>query len=65
MANNDCDRRLLDASSLHDAIDSLSKVKEEQRIEFIHDRMMSAIDDICKTHQKTEREVYWPADCDP
>jgi hypothetical protein len=58
MANNDRDRRLLDASVLHDAIDALSKVKEEQRIEFIHDRMMSAIDDICKTHQGTGKEKF-------
>jgi hypothetical protein len=52
MPNNDRDRRLLDASVLHAAINALSKVEEEQRIEFVHDRMMSAIDDICKTHPK-------------
>jgi hypothetical protein len=61
MANNDRDRRLLDASVLNGAIDALSKVKEEQRIEFIHDRMMSAIDDICKTHQGVGKEKFTAA----
>ena len=58
MANSDRDGRLLDASVFNDAIASLSKVKEEQRMSFVHDQMMSAIDDICKKRQGTGKERF-------
>ncbi|MCP2219917.1 hypothetical protein [Bradyrhizobium elkanii] len=48
MSGQDRDKRLGNASSLHEAIKSLGKVSEERRAEFIHDRLMSAIDDICR-----------------
>jgi hypothetical protein len=51
MNENDRKRRLDDASDFHDALNSLGKVNETHRIGFVHDRLMSAIDDICKVHQ--------------
>jgi len=51
MNENERKRRLDDASDFHDALNSLGKVNETHRIGFVHDRLMSAIDDICKTHQ--------------
>lgn len=41
------DRRLSDASQLQCAIDSLTRVDPLQRPGFIHDRLVSAIDEIC------------------
>ena len=61
MANDDRDGRLLTARTFNDAIASLSKVEDEQRITFVHDRMMSAIDDICKKHQGTGRDRFTAA----
>src|SRR5258708_5031993 len=61
MNENDRQRRLGDASSLQDAITSLGKVSETHRIGFVHDRLMSAIDDICKTHQGTGAAKFTPA----
>jgi hypothetical protein len=51
MSESDRSRRLGDASNLQGALNSLGKVGEAHRIGFVHDRLMSAIDDICKTHQ--------------
>ncbi len=60
MSEKDRQRRLGDASSLQDAIRSLGKVSEEHRIGFIHDRLMSAIDDICEQHQKANAAKFTP-----
>jgi hypothetical protein len=58
MSENDRARRLDDASNLQDALRSLGKVSETHRIGFVHDRLMSAIDDICKTHQNNGSATF-------
>lgn len=58
MSEQDRKRRLGDASSLQESIRSLGKVSEEHRIGFVHDRLMSAIDDICQKHQKANATKF-------
>jgi len=53
MSGKDREQRLGTASTLHEAIRSLGKVTDERRVEFIHDRLMSAIDDICHERLKS------------
>jgi hypothetical protein len=48
MTGTDKDKRLSDAADLHRQIESLCNVKAAERQVFVHDRLMSAIDDICK-----------------
>jgi hypothetical protein len=55
MADSNRDKRLSEASSLHDAIESLLHVKADQRVGFIHDRLMSSIDDICAGQSQAKR----------
>ncbi|MDI4657891.1 hypothetical protein [Xanthobacter autotrophicus] len=45
-------RRLGSAPDLQAKLDALGKVPEAHRGEFIHDRLMSAIDDIFDSHKK-------------
>jgi hypothetical protein len=53
MSGKDREQRLGTASTLHEAIRSLGKVTDLRRAEFIHDRLMSAIDDICHERLKS------------
>lgn len=50
MVNSERDRRLCDASQLADAIRALGKVSDDHRDGYLHDRLMTAIDDICRQH---------------
>ena len=50
MVENKRDQRLIDASSLNQALTSLADVHPGQRAGFVHDRLMSVIDDSCAKH---------------
>lgn len=50
MQDDHKERRFVDATSLQDSIDALAKVPLDQRRGFLHDRLMSHIDGICKNH---------------
>jgi hypothetical protein len=58
MSEQDRQRRLGAASTLQESIRSLGKVSEGHRIGFVHDRLMSAIDDICTKHQKANSTKF-------
>lgn len=48
MTKTETDKRFSDAADLHKAIDALCNVATSERQTFVHDRLMSAIDDICQ-----------------
>jgi hypothetical protein len=50
MADTHRDRRLNDATTLHELVESLTPVDPTKRMALIHDQLMAAIDDSCKTH---------------
>lgn len=58
MSDNERNRRIDDASSLIDDIAALDRVKVEQRIGLVHDRLMSAIDDICEKSRNGGASAY-------
>ena len=60
MADTHRDQRLTDASSLREALSSLLHVQPEKRAEFVHDRLMSAVDDICKKHAVGGNKGFTP-----
>lgn len=49
MTDSDTDKRFSEASDLHRALESLCHVPAAERQLFFHDRLMSAIDDVCKS----------------
>lgn len=57
MSDSDRDQRVSGALTLHEAIESLLKVEEARRREFVHDRLMSSIDDICAAAKGSNGKV--------
>jgi hypothetical protein len=58
MTDSHKDRRIGDASDLVKQITALDKVQADQRIGFVHDSLMSAIDDICRKHGAERAAVF-------
>jgi hypothetical protein len=61
MGDSDKDRRLSEASDLHRAFESLCNVSPLERQGFVHDRLMSNIDDICKNVATSNRPPFTAA----
>lgn len=57
MLKDSRERRVKDAQSLTDAVNALSTVKDEHRKDFIHDRLMQAVEDLC-IDQKTGKKIF-------
>lgn len=56
MTDTKKDDRIRDANALRRQISSLDEVNAEDRILFVHDRLMSAIEDICEKHKGEAQE---------
>ncbi|NUJ81420.1 hypothetical protein HUN39_15585 [Methylocystis sp. FS] len=55
MTDSEQDRRFSEASDLHKALESLCNVDQSQRQIFAHDRLMSAIELVCKPSDEGRR----------
>lgn len=60
MSDRDKDGRISDASELVKQIASLHSVASDHRTVFVHDRLMSAIDDICAKHKNGNSAAFTP-----
>jgi hypothetical protein len=61
MSDNSRDKRLGSGTKLLDAVQALDKVGKDHRAEYLHDRLMSAIDSICEERQGTSVKPLFSA----
>lgn len=65
MSDSSRDKRLGSGTKLLDAVQALDKVGKDHRAEYLHDRLMSAIDSICEERQGAAvKPLFSPAQLD-